>query len=239
MDTALDRRLRDLRANYERVVGRPFVHFFCPLLFRDEDVELCRAHIINAAFSESNACTIQRKDVDNFYGAMFESDFVDLRHRGRPPVDVVVDEVLSKRFRPKFVVEGREVDYYVPKGPVPGDHSPFVLDGKSGPIRIALKIHPNETRAFADSSWQIQIEKDVRIAAVVSVLKAAHLTLFNMLGYEYALSPGGHLLGRAVLGEFYLENRDRPRSNALARAVPHFRQFAHMVRPVVGAPTTL
>jgi hypothetical protein len=238
MDAAVEKRLRDLRADYARTVGQPFAHFYCPILFRDEDVELCKAHIVNAAFSGSSRWTLQRKDVDNFYGSVFESEFVDLQHRGHRPDDVVVDKTLSKRFRPKFVVEGRTVDYYVPKGVVPTEHSPFLMDGKAGPVQIALKIHPSETLALADANWQIRVEKDLRIAALVSVLKAAHLTLFAMLGYQYALSPGGHLLGRAVLGEFFLASVGRPRPEVLSNATPYFREFAHMVRPVVEAPAT-
>ncbi len=237
-DAAIEQRLRDLRADYKRTVGQAFAHFYCPILFRDQDVELCKGHIVNAAFSGSSGWTLQRRDVDNFYGRAFEGEFLDLQHRRHRPDEVVVDKTLSKRFRPKFVVEGRTVDYYVPKGIVPAQHSLFLMDGKAGPIRIALKIHPSKALALADANWQIRVEKDLRIPVVVSVLKAAHLTLFAMLGYPYALSPGGHFLGRAVLGEFFLANVGLRKPQVLSNAAPFFREFAHMVRPVAEAPPT-
>ena len=80
---------------------------------------------------------------------------------------------------------------------------------------------------------QILFEKDLRLPALVSLLKAAHLTLFEMLGYRYALSPGGLFLGRTVLGDFFLQNRNRSRADILRHADAHFRQFANMARPVL------
>ncbi len=237
---AVQRKVERLRANYRAVVGRPFVSFYCPILFRDEPVELCKAHIVNSAFAGSTAWTVQRKDVDNFYGSAFESDFVILRDRGHSLEEVVIDKTLSKNLRPKFVVADRVIDYYVPKGGrVPSNHSPFLMEGEAGPIRIALKIQPSETLALASADWQIRIHKDIRVPALVSVLKAAHLTLFEMVGYEYALSLGGQLLGRAILGEFYLANSSRPKPEVVTNAIPYFRQCQHMVRPVVEAPKTL
>jgi hypothetical protein len=87
-----------LRADYPAVTGSPFSHFYCPILFRDEDVELCRAHIVNRAFPDSNKTwTVQRADVDNFYGGMFEADFVALQFRGKKLADhIIVDPDLSK-----------------------------------------------------------------------------------------------------------------------------------------------
>ena len=38
--------LTPMCADYERVAGKPFDHFFCPLLLKDEPVELCMGHLI-------------------------------------------------------------------------------------------------------------------------------------------------------------------------------------------------
>jgi hypothetical protein len=53
-----------------------------------------------------------------------------------------------------------------------------------------------------------------------------------MLGYRYALSGGGHFVGRQILGEFFLLNHDKQKADVLKNAYPFFREFAHMVRPV-------
>ena len=76
MNTQVKKRLEDLRSDHESVTGSPFKHFLCPILFRDDDTELCRAHVINKSFQESDrSWTVQRADVDAWYGSMFEADF--------------------------------------------------------------------------------------------------------------------------------------------------------------------
>lgn len=241
MNQATKRKLVALRADYEAVAGHPFEHFHCPILWRDEDVALCRAHIINSAFRESDRCwTIQRKDVDSFYGAMFESDFVTIQERGKHgPVDVFTNKELARRLRPKLVVDGKEIDHYLAEGPVPSNFSELVVEGGQEPIRFALKLEPSETLAALDGNWEIHIEKDVRVAALASLLKAAHLTLFDLLGYQYGLSAGGHFLGRTILGDFFLANVNTPKTRVLENAQKHFGEFVNMVRPIMSAPTGL
>jgi len=50
MNEALKKKLEELNKDYTSVDGHPFQHFFCPVLFKDEDVPLCKAHVINQAF---------------------------------------------------------------------------------------------------------------------------------------------------------------------------------------------
>jgi hypothetical protein len=67
MGTDLQSKLEKLKSDYVSVTGIPFSHFFCPVVFDDQDVTLCKAHIINQFFpGSSRAWTVQRKDVDNF-----------------------------------------------------------------------------------------------------------------------------------------------------------------------------
>jgi hypothetical protein len=238
MQVAVADKLQRLNANYTGVVGRPFVHFFCPVLFRDEETELCKAHIVNVAFRGRQPWTVQRKDVDNFYGSMFESEFVDLRNRGRRLQEILSDPVLIRRFRPSFSVDGRTVDFYYATDPVPPCHTQL-MDRTGRDTPVVLKIAPSELGALVDAKWQVRIEKDLRLSSLVSILKAAHLTMFEMVGYEYALSPGGYFVGRVILGEFFLENTGRPRSEVAANALTHFFEYVHLVRPVVGGPAHL
>ena len=53
MDHEVEHKLETLRSDYQEVTEKPFLNFFCPMLFRDEDVALCRAHIVNSAFPDS------------------------------------------------------------------------------------------------------------------------------------------------------------------------------------------
>ena len=241
MDSDTRRKLDELRSDYQTVVGSPFSHFYCPIVFRDEDVELCQAHIVNRAFPKSsNNWTVQRTDVDNFYGHCFEGDFVDIQYHGEPsPDQIMVDPDLWRKLRPEILLGDEVVPHFVAHGPVPDQCTEAVVGGPGGAIRLGLKIHPNDAAAAISKGCQIVIEKDIRLPALVSLLKAAHLTLFEMLGYRYALSAGGIFLGRTVLGDFFLQNRGRSKTNILKNAASHFREFANMVRPVSSPATTL
>ena len=106
-------------------------------------------------------------------------------------------------------------------------------------VPLAIKLSPEETERRLEGRWEIQVEKDIRIAALVSLLKCAHLTLFHRLGYRYVFSSGGHHLGREVLGEFYLENHTLAKSDAIEAAESYFRPYASAVRPVLSASPDL
>jgi hypothetical protein len=239
MDYEVEHKLETLRSDYQELTGKPFLQFFCPILFRDEDVALCRAHIVNSAFPDScRRWTVQRSDVDNFYGSAFESDFVDLQYRGQHLTDTAItDPLLSKKLRPKVFIKGEKVEHFIASGPIPAHFTEVHVNGPNGPVRLGLKIRPDETLSTAE--WRIAIEKDVRLAALVSMLKAAHLTLFEMLGYRHALSAGGYFLGRNVLGEFFLGNKGRSKAEIIANGLSHFREFANMMRPVLNPPLDL
>ena len=75
-------RVKSLRVDFESVTGNPFQHFFCPILFKDERAQLCRAHVINRRFRNSYpARTNQRADVDAWFGTLFENDFLALEYK--------------------------------------------------------------------------------------------------------------------------------------------------------------
>jgi len=239
MDHEVEHKLETLLSDYQEVAGKPFLHFFCPVLFRDEDAALCRAHIVNSAFPDScRRWTVQRADIDSFYGSAFESDFVDLQYRGQHLTDdAIIDPLLSKKLRPKVYIGEEEVEHFIANGRVPTHFTEVHVPGPDGPVRLGLKIRPDD--ALSTGEWRIAIEKDVRLAALVSMLKAAHLTLFEMLGYRYALSAGGYFLGRNILGEFFLNNKGRSKAEVVASGLSHFREFANMMRPVLNPPPDL
>jgi hypothetical protein len=234
MSASIQSKLEKLQADYNQVRGRPFNHFFCPVLFKDEDVLLCKAHIINLAFpNSSRAWTVQRSDVDNFYGSNFEADFIAIQYTGRwSPGEVLTDRTLSKRFNPKIAVDGEPVDYFVAHGNIPKHFTWIEFDDGERTIQLGLKMLPEDVLAAAGQKWEIEISKDVRVPVLVSLIKAAHLTLFEMLGYRYALSAGGYFVGRQILGEFFWQNYNKSKAEVLENAYSFFREFAHMVRPV-------
>ena len=54
------------------------------MLFTDDDVELSKAHIIKRRFKATpRLCTVQRRDVEEFYGSSFQSDALDISRNGQ------------------------------------------------------------------------------------------------------------------------------------------------------------
>jgi hypothetical protein len=234
-------KLETLKDDFNKVKSRPFHHFYCPILFRDEEVELCQAHIINYKFPNSSRIwTVQRKDVDNFYGSNFEADFIAIQHlEERNLGKVLPDKKLSRLLNAQILLEDSPIDFFVAKGKIPGQFTPMEFDNGEEVTKFGLKIARKEILAAEGKTWNIAVNKDVRIHALVSLIKMAHLTLFHILGYEYALSAGGTFFGRNILGEFFLRYRDKQKPEVLDNALPYFREFEHMVRPLQFTPDIL
>jgi hypothetical protein len=151
-----------------------------------------------------------------------------------------LDKDLSRKLQPRVTIDGVPVEYYRPAGRVPPTHSELIFSAEGKPTtRLAIKLSPNDLLAAIGRSIQVHIERDLRLPALVSLLKAAHLTMFEMVGYEYGLSAGGHFVGHEILGRFFLENRGEKKPVITERANSHFRQFANLVRPVQSAPSEL
>src|SRR5436305_14636020 len=97
--------LKVLRYDYEEATRSPFDYFFCPILFKDERVELCMGHVVSDCIpNSSGARVVQRKDVDGFYGAAVEADFATVIEAGsRTAKDAVFDPELSKKLKPRIL----------------------------------------------------------------------------------------------------------------------------------------
>src|SRR5262245_39926040 len=206
----LQARVEHHRADYERVVGRPFSHFYCPILRVDEDAPLCEGHVINEAFGTTNAWEPQRKDVDNFYGSMAEPEYINvIQHRGKEPFELWTDPDLRRRFRPKLTINDQRIEHYFPQNVrhVPGQTAGRVILPSGESTLLVIKEPQNRIAHLEGQELRIVVEGDFRPAVVASVLKAAHLTMFRLHGYHYVFSAYGlHLAG--ILGDFHLQNRD-------------------------------
>lgn len=236
MNNELDAKLNHLNDDFEKIKGHKFQHFYCPILFKDEETELCKGHIVNQAFSNSpRAWTVQRKDVDGFYGRNFESDFTALEYKiaKLTPDDAILDSKLSKKLKPKILVDGQQVDYFMSSQNTQRDFTRINLENNSTSAEIVLKMRPEDVESALKANWEIEIKKDIRLSSLVSLIKAAHLTLFETLGYLYTLSAGGYFVGRQVLGAFYLQNQNKAsKSDILTNANIFFKEFINTVRPI-------
>jgi hypothetical protein len=233
LNTDVQAKLEKLKINYSQVKGQPFSHFFCPILFRDENVPLCKAHIVNEAFLNSaRAWTIQRKDVDSFYGSTVEAEFLATQYNDHTHSNIFVDKKLSKLFKPQILVDGNPIDFFIADGQVPKQFTRLELNNDGQIIKLGIKMSNEDFLAAKDKNWEMSISKDVRMSALVSLIKAAHLTMFEMLGYQYALTAGSHFVGWNILGKFFIQNQNKSKPNIFKNAHPFFRVFAYMVRPV-------
>jgi hypothetical protein len=90
------------RAVYAEVTGRPFPHFFRPIMFEDTPAQLIRGPIINEAFEESpGAWVVQRGAVDHLFGGFFEGDFEITQHRlDATPMDCPFNKTLYAAILP-------------------------------------------------------------------------------------------------------------------------------------------
>jgi hypothetical protein len=67
------------------------------------------------------------------------------------------------------------------------------------------------------SDWNIETKKDLRIPTFVSLIKAAHLSMFSLFGYRYALTYAGRFIGEDILGKFYRANDEVKTKTEAAR----------------------
>jgi hypothetical protein len=101
-----------------------------------------------------------------------------------------------------------------------------------GDIKVVLKKPPHEFDK--PITWKFRMAHDARIETIASLLKAAYLTLFRILGYRFALSAGGLEIGYNVIGRFFREHRHAETKKARRAAGPFFRQYVNLVRPVAN-----
>lgn len=241
MKPELLERVDTLRRNFQEITGQPFRHFYCPILFTDEPTELCQAHVFNRKFpSTDRTWTVQRADIDAFFGTLFEADFLALELKGKhAPIEALDDPRLYRQLRPRIVVAGEEVPFYRGTGTAPSDHTRVTISSDGRRVPLILKLSESDVLGALKGRWEVGVQRDLRLPTLVSMLKAAHLTLFHLLGYRYALSAAGHFLGWGILGNFYRQYSGKPRNEALAGAYEHFFQFRNMARPILEAPDDL
>lgn len=231
----LSDRLDSYRRDYEQVTGKPFRHFHCPIRAIDEPTQLIRGHIVNQAFKNApRAWVVQRADVGSFYGAHFESSFEALQYRGRLTLtDMLTDQALCRKLKPTILNNNAPVPF-TPNAPPLSDKFVCVEvgEGPKAPC-FGIKMSRQQLIESARQPWAVSAVLDARVPALVSLIKAAHLTLFHVLGYRCALSAAGLFVGRDILGRFFESNSGRPKAAIQANAWAYFREFAAMFRPIL------
>lgn len=235
-DWELSRRIEACREDYAKVSGQPFQHFYCPILGRDEATEMIRGHIVNDALKTSGVWVPQRKDVDAFYGSAVEADLVAIiQDRGKNPFEIFFDRSLREKHRPKLMCGSESWGYYFPKKSAPpvAGHSPLlVIDQNDNPVcNLALKVAPERLMDVKPGEIQLVVERDYRPPVLASMLKAAHLTMFHIMGYDHVFRSCGLFLAD-ILKQFYIQNQG---SHGVSEETidRHFRRYENMISPLI------
>jgi hypothetical protein len=195
-------------------------------------------HIVNEACPNSfKGRVVQREDVDNFYGQFVEAKFTsNVQARSMSLAEALRDPKMSKKLRPKICVNGEMWEHYEDRGTdVPAGHTRLAVHvGEGDPLLWVVKKTPEEVVSLENTGFELMIGTDCRPDALVSLVKAAYLTLFRLLGYSYALSTAGKKIGHDVLGKFYREHGQKKADEARQAALPFFRPYANMMRTIVS-----
>ncbi|WP_254512803.1 hypothetical protein [Anatilimnocola floriformis] len=237
----LELRIEQYRADFKATTGKPFDHFYCPILMRDEQTEMCRGHVVADAFGTCGKWVPQRKDVDNFYGSVVEADLITVvEDRGKDPFRLWLEPNGRRLHRPRLEYDGTVWSHYFPQGDIPKveGHTPILIEGSDGSnYKMVVKVPPSVLQSAENPKLSLIIERDYRPAVTASMLKAAHLTLFEIFGYEHVFRSSGQFLA-SILREFF--DRFKSAKNVTEDDVAdHFMKFERMISPIVLQDKTL
>ena len=190
--------LEALRDDFESVRGKPFKHYFCPILHVDENVQLSKGHVVPKSMGGVSR-VLQRKDVDNNFGSFFEAeaaDFITL-----DPNDALLGgnpetmRRVARRFKPQILADGMDKPIDGTYRKVGDDiHIVVSLDDLGiDPDNVPKTIVAKRIHSF-----------DARSSVLATALRTSHLCWFQKLGYRYVFSNEGLLVAH-ILRLFYRE----------------------------------
>lgn len=229
---SIESQLPGFRSDYELFAGSPCNYFVCPILGIDETTDLCLGHVINEKLPNcSRRSVLQRKDVDGFYGSVVEKHFVAATLADNPTAhDVVMSDKLSRQIPWWVSIDGQTVPHYVIKDSHASEHTVVELQDSQGKTkRIALKISDTEFKCA--KHMNVCVDRDYIPEATAALLKSAHLTLFRLLGYNYAFGTAG-LMVADILKKFYLAYHNADRKKQEKAIAEYFLPHAGMVAPL-------
>lgn len=238
MSERLNTRVEMLKADFQAETGAPFKHFYCPFLQVDEPTPLCEGHIINETFGTCNAWVPQRKDFDNFYGSKVEADFISaVQDRTKTAFEKWIDPKLNQRYRPQLFSKSVAVEHYITKEFQSGPgHTPLVVTNTGGDIlgNLVIKKTPDEVKALHATDMQLVAVPPATFvpAIIASILKAAHLTMFNLNGYRHVFTTAGRYLA-GILREFYEKFKDTRKRSLAGELAAAFRPHAALISPMI------
>jgi hypothetical protein len=219
----------------------PFDHFYCPTLLVDEETDLCLGHVINEAIPNCSRVTVpQRTDFDNFYGTVCESGistFLEVHNLSADAHTILSDPQLRRKLPWILKLNGKTVKSYEVMDHKHPLHPTVEFRDRNGKV-FTLAVKASGDEFGKGGHFELVIDRDYQPEVIATLLKAAHLSQFAVLGYQHVFSAGGLMLAD-ILRKFYLTQKDSPHKEAVAAMRAHFPKHAGMVMPLVGHDSSL
>lgn len=218
--------------DYGEVFGSRTQQFVCPITLRELDPEqLIEGHILNDAFKKASRRTVvQAADVDRFYGTRVEGGLVrHLNSKDLTTADLVRqftdfevqfhDGTQANAF-PAQNTSGKKANgrYPIIKLPVDKEEIAFCIRVAKDDPRLNFPIQLEGSMPIMPAQW------------TAGLLKAAFLTMFDMIGYRVIADPFGDTL-RRTLATYFREN------GSSAQAAKYFADFKNSTK-IVGMGLT-
>jgi hypothetical protein len=151
-----------------------------------------------------------------------------IQNKGKDSLELLSDPKLRRKLDPTVEMDGKPCEVYFPpkdNPPVPGHTQVTIRSDGKDICDMSIKATEIENAKF-----EVVTERDFRSPVVASILKAAHLTMFRMLGYKYVFSTSGDYAAH-ILREFFLTYRTRE-SRKGKYVDEYFWQHHTMVAPI-------
>ena len=234
--------MNELREDFESVRGKPFKHFYCPILHVDEDVPLTKGHVVPKSVGGKSK-VLQRRDVDNGFGSFFEAEAADAVIHGLDgnPLDIVLrgdpDQLkkIGRRFKLRARFDGMDKFVDISHRKMGGEVGFFVSTEDLTEV-LGESDKPDRLRG------SLGVELDARSSILATSLRTSHLCWFQKCGYRYVFSNEGIFVAWVLRSFFvnFIQPRSGPNrsktgslvSDQVKKEVDDYCfQFANFIRP--------
>lgn len=197
--TEAERLLEPYLADYTKCTGDRTKSFFCPILLEESPgVELIDGHVLPQSIrTASRATVLQRKDVDNSFGHVVEAELVGFLNS----VTYTKAEFLEWAKGVCIVSESvGPLPLFIPS---PKSSPPFpkigIRDSKGQPIASPHVKGTLDDLGGSSGTAEVRGTMSFHKPSIdAAMLKAGHLALFKVAGYQWALSAAGRFVSEPL-----------------------------------------
>jgi hypothetical protein len=225
MDISIDP-VEPYLADYASNIGKRPSSFFCPILLEESPgIDLIDGHILPQSLrTASRATVLQRKDVDNFFGHKVESALVEFLNS----VTYTKAEFLERAKGVAIVSKNAgPLDLFIPSSK---STPPFpklgLKDGKGQTIASPHVKGTLDDLGGSSGSAEVRGTMSFHKSSIdAAMLKTAHLALFRLAGYQWALSSAGQFASQPLRTFF----RSAGQTSDLGATFAEFANAFHVV----------